>query len=120
MNEQVRLQTRLPKATHSNLSEYAKQENISLNTAIVTLLDFALAYAKKGENTLLDATISDFQSNLKKVELIVDEFLINDAVDSYAQENKQFYLDYISEKFSELDFKDQKLLTDMVHALSNK
>ncbi|WP_445403213.1 hypothetical protein [Acinetobacter vivianii] len=120
MTVTVRLQTRLPSEIHARLGSYAEQEGISLNTAMINLLDFSLSYAKKGEHKLLDNILSDLDSNLRKVKFIVNDYIINDATDEYAKENKDFYLDYISERFTELPVEEQRLVSDLVHTLTNK
>lgn len=118
--ELVRFPARLQPEIHKDLVKYIEQEGGSINTAINNLLSFALKYALSGENKLLDETLTDFKTNLLKIKFIVDEFLIDDAIDSFAKENNQYYLDYVSERFVELDHSKQKLVTELLHALINK
>ncbi|MEL4299809.1 hypothetical protein [Acinetobacter ursingii] len=120
MSDIVRLQTRLPEATHSKLVEYAKEQNLSMNNAMIQLLDFALSYAKIGENKILDESLDGFKNNLLKVKYIVDGFLVDDVLEEYARSNDKQYLEYISERFTHLSFEDKKLLSNIAHSLADK
>ena len=118
--ELIRLQARLPQATHENLTKYAEQQGISMNSAMVQLLDFSLELALQGEGNLLDSTLTDSKTNLIKAKYIIGEYIQQEIVADFENQNSELYLDFIGKKFGNLDVQERKLLADLVSALANK
>ena len=118
--ELIRLQARLPQATHENLTKYAEQQGISMNSAMVQLLDFSLELGLRGEGNLLDSTLTDFKTNLIKAKYIIGEYIQQELVADFGNQNSELYLDFIGKKFDNLDVQERKLLADLVSALANK
>lgn len=118
--ELIRLQARLPQATHENLIKYAEQQGISMNSAMVQLLDFSLELGLQGEGNLLDSTLRDFKTNLIKAKYIIGEYIQQEIVADFENQNSELYLDFIGKKFGNLDVQERKLLADLVSALANK
>ncbi len=118
--ELIRLQARLPQATHENLTKYAEQQGISMNSAMVQLLDFSLELGLQGEGNLLDSTLTDFKTNLIKAKYIIGEYIQQEIVADFENQNSELYLDFIGKKFDNLDVQERKLLADLVSALTNK
>ena len=118
--ELIRLQARLPQATHENLTKYAEQQGISMNSAMVQLLDFSLELGLQGEGNLLDSTLADFKTNLIKAKYIIGEYIQQEIVADFENKNSELYLDFIGKKFDNLDVQERKLLADLVSVLANK
>ncbi len=118
--ELIRLQARLPQTTHENLTKYAEQQGLSLNSAMVQLLDFSLELGLQGEGNLLDSALTDFKNNLIKAKYIVGEYIQQEIVDEFENINSELYLEFIGKKFENLDVQDRKLLADLTTALANK
>lgn len=118
--ELIRLQARLPQATHENLTKYAEQQGISMNSAMVQLLDFSLELGLQGEGNLLDSTLRDFKTNLIKAKYIIGEYIQQEIVADFENKNSELYLDFIGKKFDNLDVQERKLLADLVSVLANK
>lgn len=119
-NDVVRLQTRLPAETHQNLSKYAEQQGLSLNSAMVQLLDFALELGLQGEGNMLDSTLPDFKTNLIKAKYIIEEYIQQEIFADFENQNSELYLKFIGKKFENLDVQERKLLADLATALANK
>lgn len=118
--ELIRLQARLPQATHENLTKYAEQQGISMNSAMVRLLDFSLEIGLQGEGNLLDSALTDFKTNLIKAKYIIGEYIQQEIVADFENKNSELYLDFIGKKFDNLDVQERKLLADLVSVLANK
>jgi len=118
--ELIRLQARLPQATHENLTKYAEQQGTSMNSAMVQLLDFSLELGLQGEGNLLDSTLTDFKNNLIKVKYIIGEYIKQELMSDFENQNSELYLDFIGKKFDNIDVQERKLLADLVSALANK
>lgn len=118
--ELIRLQARLPQGTHENLTKYAEQQGISMNSAMVQLLDFSLELGLQGEGNLLDSTLTDFKTNLIKAKYIIGEYIQQEIIADFENQNSELYLDFIGKKFGNLDVQERKLLADLVSALANK
>lgn len=118
--ELIRLQARLPQTTHENLTKYAEQQGLSLNSAMVQLLDFSLELGLQGEGNLLDNMLTDFKNNLIKAKYILGEYIQQEIVDEFENLNSELYLEFIGKKFENLDVQDRKLLADLTTALANK
>lgn len=118
--ELIRLQARLPQATHENLTKYAEQQGISMNSAMVQLLDFSLEIGLQGEGNLLDSALTDFKTNLIKAKYIIGEYIQQEIVADFENKNSELYLDFIGKKFDNLDVQERKLLADLVSVLANK
>lgn len=119
-NDVVRLQTRLPAETHQNLSKYAEQQGLSLNSAMVQLLDFALELGLQGEGNMLDSTLPDFKTNLIKARYIIEQYIQQEVLADFEDLNSGLYLEFIGKKFENLDARERKLLADLATALANK
>lgn len=118
--ELIRLQARLPQSTHENLTKYAEQQGISMNSAMVQLLDFSLELGLQSEGNLLDSTLTDFKTNLIKAKYIIGEYIQQEIVADFENKNSELYLDFIGKKFDNLDVQERKLLADLVSVLANK
>lgn len=118
--ELIRLQARLPQATHENLTKYAEQQGISMNSAMVQLLDFSLELGLQGEGNLLDSTLTDFKTNLIKAKYIIDEYIQQEVLADFESQNSDLYLEFIGKKFQNLDIQERKILADLATALANK
>ncbi|MFW1939552.1 hypothetical protein [Acinetobacter junii] len=118
--ELIRLQARLPQATHENLTIYAEQQGISMNSAMVQLLDFALELGLQGEGNLLDSTLTNFKTNLIKAKYIIEEYIQQEVLADFENQNSDLYLEFIGKKFENLDIQERKILADLTTALANK
>lgn len=118
--ELIRLQARLPQATHENLTKYAEQQGISMNSAMVQLLDFSLELGLQGEGNLLDSTLTDFKTNLIKAKYIIGEYIQKEILADFENQNSDLYLEFIGKKFENLDIQERKILADLTTALANK
>lgn len=118
--ELIRLQARLPQSTHENLTKYAEQQGISMNSAMIQLLDFSLELGLQGEGNPLDSTLLGFKTNLLKAKYMIDEYIQQEIVADFENLNSEVYLDFISRRFDNLDVQERKLLADLASALANK
>lgn len=118
--ELIRLQARLPQSTHENLTKYAEQQGISMNSAMVQLLDFSLELGLQGEGNPLDSTLLGFKTNLLKAKYMINEYIQQEIVADFENLNSEVYLDFISRRFDNLDVQERKLLADLASALANK
>ncbi|ELX06841.1 hypothetical protein J506_1666 [Acinetobacter baumannii 625974] len=62
----------------------------------------------------------DQESNLLKIIQIIDKYLLEVAVDEYAANNSEVYLEFIGNQFKNLKDTERKILSDVAYALANK
>ncbi len=119
-SELIRFPARLLPKVHEDLVAYSEQQGESINTCINELLKFGLYYALKGNKESLDEFMPDQESNLLKIIQIIDKYLLEVAVDEYAANNSEVYLEFIGNQFKNLKDTERKILSDVAYALANK
>ncbi|EXF00202.1 hypothetical protein J594_1237 [Acinetobacter sp. 259052] len=62
----------------------------------------------------------DQESNLLKIIQIIDKYLLEVAVDEYAANNSEVYLEFIGNQFKNLKDTERKILSDIAYALAHK
>lgn len=116
----VRFPARLQPDTHEDLVAYAQQQGSSINTAINSLLKFALYYGLKGKHQYLDECIPEQNDNLQKVGYFVDKGILDMTVKNIEENNSQIFLKFIESQFNALKSEDKKLLSEVARALAKK